>query len=522
MTTPFYYLAGLLLLTTYPWGKEPLMFAREPLVAPWAALGSIAVYAVICWGVLAARPRHVGLARELLRGLAVVLFALLVFIFHFPLWIWSIGVEQDPLAVTLLGLAPLVALNGTFTLINSRLNPQSGSLSFALRIFLGLSGLPILFMLLLAEAFDRVGPLMRMAFVYPILGWVFVLGSLLFAMTLLPLLLRFVLGARPMVPGPLRDRLERTAAAAGYEGACLYVVPTGSARMANAFVAGLTFRWRYVFLMDGIVAGMSPEQLDCVVAHEVTHATKKHLLYFLIAGLALSAISGLLHEGLGAAGVPTFFLEPLLLSGSAAYWVLGFGFVSRRFETEADLVAARLVPAGEGGLPPYAAARKMADALYRVADLNNVPLDARTWRHFNLAKRIEILLKAELNPAVGIRIELICERIRSTALTLILGALACASVLFLLQRGKAAENWKLLNAYDQVERGRQELAAGNYRSALDFLKKGLEGGSNRVEAWLWRADAERALDLPESAKESEAKARELGITDPRLRLRVPP
>jgi len=520
MTTPFYYLAGLLLLTSYPVGLEPLIFARQ-VIAPWAAVGSIAVYAVICWRVLTARPRHIGLAREILRGLAVILFALLVFVFHFPLWIWSIGVEQDPLAVTLLGLTPLVALNGTFTLINSRLNPQSGGLSFALRLFLGLSGLPILFMLLLAEAFDRVEPLMRLAFVYPILGWVFVLGSLLSAMTLLPFLLRFLLGARRLDAGPLRERLERTAAAAGYEGARLYVVPTGSARMANAFVAGLSFRWRYVFLMDGIVEGMSPEQLDCVVAHEVTHATKKHLLYFLLAALAFSAILGLLHEGLTAADVPTAVIVPLILSWSAAYWVLGLGFVSRRFETEADLVAARLVPAGEGGLPPYAAARKMADALYRVADLNNVPLDAWTWRHFTLAKRIEILLKSELNPAVGIRLELICERIRSTALTLILGALACASLIFLFQRGKAAENLKLLDAYAQVEQGRQELANGNYRSALDHLKQGLDGGSTRVEAWLWRADAERALDLPESAKESERKARELGINDPRLRLRFP-
>src|SRR5690242_2094638 len=108
MTTPFYYLAGLLLLAAYPLGIEPLAFARH-LIAPWAVLGGILLYAGICWGVLGRRPRHLGLARELLRGLGLLLYGQLIFVFHFPLWIWSIGVEEDPLASTLLSLAPLFA-----------------------------------------------------------------------------------------------------------------------------------------------------------------------------------------------------------------------------------------------------------------------------------------------------------------------------------------------------------------------------------------------------------------------------
>src|SRR5258708_28755171 len=84
MTTPFYYLAGLLLVTGYPLGEEPLMFARN-LIAPWAALGGLVLYACICWGVLAPPPRHVGLARELLPALWLLLLPHLIFAFHFPL-----------------------------------------------------------------------------------------------------------------------------------------------------------------------------------------------------------------------------------------------------------------------------------------------------------------------------------------------------------------------------------------------------------------------------------------------------
>ena len=77
-----------------------------------------------------------------------------------------------------------------------------------------------------------------------------------------------------------------------------------------------------------------------------------------------------------------------LLSWGLIFWGAGFGFVSRRFETEADLVAARLAPAPDGGLPPYVAARRMADALDRVAWLNHVPVWAPSWRHFTIEKRI--------------------------------------------------------------------------------------------------------------------------------------
>src|SRR5207237_271741 len=63
--------------------------------------------------------------------------------------------------------------------------------------------------------------------------------------------------------------------------------------------------------------------------------------------------------------------------------------------TEADLVAARVAPAVEGGIPPYGAARRMAAALERVAVLNRVPIGSPSWRHFTIEKRIDILLHAE-------------------------------------------------------------------------------------------------------------------------------
>src|SRR5258708_19291420 len=110
-------------------------------------------------------------------------------------------------------------------------------------------------------------------------------------------------------------------------------------------------------------------------------------------------------------GAPDAVPPPLMLAWAAVYWVLAFGYVSRRFETEADLVAARIVPPREDGLPPYGAARKMADALYRVAELNHVSIDGWSWRHFSLAKRIQTLLSAGLHPSVGLDFARTCDRL---------------------------------------------------------------------------------------------------------------
>lgn len=519
MSNPFYYLAGLLLATAYPLGIEPLAFVKRD-VTGWAILGSVLVYAGICWAVLARPLRRPGLARFILRLLGLALYAELVFVFHLPLWVWQWGVEDDPMASTLLSLVPLFALYGVLAVIHDQTEPHSGGLRFAFRGFLGLSFLPILLMLLLDESFQRIGALRRLAFVYPAAGWVVALGSLSLLMVFLPPILRRILDARPLAKGPRRDRLERTCEAVGFRAAELLVVPTGTSRMANAFVVGLASRWKYVFFTEAILEGMSPEQLECVLVHEVTHSQKRHIAFYLSAALAFSLFSGLGHEAMEAAGVPSLLLLVSMMTWAILYWGVAFGFVSRRFETEADLVAARLAAPAEGGMPPYAAARRMASALERVAWLNHVPVWAPSWRHFTIEKRIDILLHAELDPSVGARFEQGCCRLRRGAVALVMSALLCGGVLIGLQHGRAPEARALLQAHEAVDRGRRAMEAERFEEARAELLRGIEGGSDSAVALVWLADCERALGRPEQARAAESKARRLGVADPRLRLRL--
>jgi Zn-dependent protease with chaperone function len=518
MSNPFYYLAGLMLVTSYPAGFEPLAFVERGL-APWAILGAIAIYAALCWPVLARPLQRPQLARFYLRLAALALYATLIFVYHLPLWIGDLGVD-DPLAGTLLALLPLFALFGVLAVVHARTDPHSPGVRFAFRGFVGLSLLPILLMLGLEEAFERIDVLRRAAFVYPAAGWLFALGSLSLLMIFLPILLRLILGARRLEQGGLRDRLERRCEAVGFRAAELWVVPTGRSRMANAFVVGLSARWRYVFFTEAILDGMSPDDLECVLLHEITHSQKRHIPFYLMAALAFALFSGLGQEALEAARVPTAVLLLALLSWGGLFWGVAFGFVSRRFETEADLVAARLAPAAEGGIAPYGAARRMAAALERVAFLNHVPVWAPSWRHFTIQRRMDILLQAEIDPVYGEQFEGVCNRLRRLAVGLLLVGLLCGGILLGLQHRRAADSLALLKAYDTVDLGRQALVEKRYDAARESLIRGIDGGANSAAARIWLADAERALGHEEAAKLEEEIARKMDPPDPRLRLRL--
>jgi Zn-dependent protease with chaperone function len=92
----------------------------------------------------------------------------------------------------------------------------------------------------------------------------------------------------------------------------------------------------------------------------------------------------------------------------------GFGWVSRRFERQADVFAARTLtsrlspppqPEGvtEGAAPILASATTSAvgfpgasivsSALHRIAVINNIPIRANEWLHGSIAWRIAFLMR---------------------------------------------------------------------------------------------------------------------------------
>ena len=171
-----------------------------------------------------------------------------------------------------------------------------------------------------------------------------------------PLFNRF----QPLEEGPLRSAVLAYARQVAFPLEGLFVID-GSRRStkANAFFTGFGRRKR-VALFDTLIAKHSVEELVAVVAHEIGHYKKHHILQGLVLGiLQAGALFGLLalflsHPGLFEAfGVATpsvhaglvFFL--LLYTPIELVLALGMQAFSRKNEFEADAYARTTTGAAE-------------------------------------------------------------------------------------------------------------------------------------------------------------------------------
>ena len=170
-----------------------------------------------------------------------------------------------------------------------------------------------------------------------------------------PLFNRF----EPLPDGPVRSRVEALLARCGFASNGLFVMD-GSKRSAhgNAYFTGFG-RGKRIVLFDTLLARLNADEIEAVLAHELGHFRKRHIMRRLLMSLAASllglALLGYLssqpwfYQGLGvtidlSAGEPraavalllflvvlpvfTFALQPLVTR------------LSRRDEFEADAYAA--------------------------------------------------------------------------------------------------------------------------------------------------------------------------------------
>ncbi len=158
--------------------------------------------------------------------------------------------------------------------------------------------------------------------------------------------------------GTLRERLFALAQRTGFPTRSIDVMDGSKrSRHSNAFFTGFG-RFRKIVLFDTLIAKLSEPELESVLAHEIGHYKKRHLLRFLavsIAGVlvAFATIAwlarqewfyrafGFAHqEGYAAANVVPAMLLFALLAGTVSFWVSPFIHIwSRRFEYEADAFA---------------------------------------------------------------------------------------------------------------------------------------------------------------------------------------
>jgi len=231
-----------------------------------------------------------------------------------------------------------------------------------------------------------------------------------------PVVIRYLWDTVPLPPGQLRDQLTKMCKQYRIGIRQLLLWRTFGC-VINAAVMGVIAPVRYILLTDALLEWLPGDRIKAVMAHELAHISKHHMFWLLIAAAAAAGgptvVWPIVIEIAAASEgnvTQTTMIQSLLaqdpmmidilsFAATLASWVFLFGWVSRRFERQADTFAVVHFARHErpGTLPTdhnlidIRSVRIMAGALQQVADLNHVSIDRKSWRHGSIAWRQEYL-----------------------------------------------------------------------------------------------------------------------------------
>jgi len=267
--------------------------------------------------------------------------------------------------------------------------------------------LPWLILTLLADLFELLAPAgWRQALAGPWADLLFFALFILFLAFFFPPLVRRLWGCRDLPAGPLRSFIEDFCRRLGFR-ARILTWPLFEGQVITAGVMGLVPPLRYLLLTPALLECMNPAELQAVLAHEIGHVVRRHLVLYLLLFFGFSALMGVLAEP-----IPLFLLRfdtvfqllarldlapetmITLLSGVPllVLMVLFFryvlGWFIRNFERQAD----QFVFAALGSAAP------LISAFERIALLSGNIRELPSWHHFGLGQRIRWLEACENNP----------------------------------------------------------------------------------------------------------------------------
>jgi len=202
----------------------------------------------------------------------------------------------------------------------------------------------------------------------------FVIGMAL----MLPRLITWSWDTAPFPEGPQKDLLESVATRAEFQPRALRLWRTGHL-IANATIIGARRGGHVVLFSDQLLSVLNSRELCAVYGHEIGHAKRGHVVAF----LAWTAAFFFIGEAATVEAMEAYGDSAGVAVGAAfaAAWFFTFGWLSRRFELEADLFSLETV----GDL------QALVSALERVGGSQ----PARNgWRHFSVHRRVHFLGRA--------------------------------------------------------------------------------------------------------------------------------
>lgn len=220
---------------------------------------------------------------------------------------------------------------------------------------------------------------------------------------LAPWLLVRLWRCRPIPEGPQREELDRFCRENRFKVGGLLLWPLFGGEMLTAGIMGVLPRLRYILITRSLLALLNIDELKAVMAHEMGHARRHHVVFFLIFFVGLIALTSAysdvyfyavfgqntLREWAYSAGAfyPSLFsmiaVLPVMLL-AAMYFRYVFGFFLRNSERQADLCALQTI-----GHP-----HTLISAFQKIAFFSGKIENLPSWHHFSIRQRIDFLEKA--------------------------------------------------------------------------------------------------------------------------------
>jgi STE24 endopeptidase len=244
-----------------------------------------------------------------------------------------------------------------------------------------------------------------------------------------PLAIRRVWDTVPLRDGSVAEGLLRMCRLQRVKVRELLVWRTGGT-MINGAVLGILGSARFILLTDALLDVLPNHCVQAVMAHEIGHVRCRHVPWltatlFAASGTALVAMNAALNLLLGLdidhlPGAWQLALSALALG----FAILAFGYVSRRFEWQADAFAVKHfsehTPPTDDATAPWApsptatrpAVKAMCAALDIVATANHLPKKRFTFRHGSIATRIARLESLEGVPVDRLPIDAVSRRVK--------------------------------------------------------------------------------------------------------------
>jgi len=221
-----------------------------------------------------------------------------------------------------------------------------------------------------------------------------------------PLLIQKFWGCHPLEQGVHRTRIENLCQSVNLGYRNILHWPIFEGRIITAGVMGLVKRFRYILVTRALLNMLDPPEVDAVIAHEIGHVKKRHLLFYLFFFVGYMIISFSLLDlivyamiyfdplvqafnrmGFNPVTVISFIFSLLIITTFLIYFRFIFGFFMRNFERQADAYVYTI----------FDTAASLISTLNKISMTGKQSPDKPNWHHFSITERIEFLKKCEID-----------------------------------------------------------------------------------------------------------------------------